>query len=236
MLSFFFYPSMTYMLWVILPSLVLAGVAQFWLKSAFAKYSKVPIQTGISGREAAERILMAAGIPEVRIQPVAGMLSDHYNPMNKTVFLSEEIMNGRTPAAVGIAAHECGHALQHAQGYAPMQARAALVPVANLSSSMAMPMIFLGIIIQPLHFMAWAGVIAFALAVLFHIVTLPVEFDASHRAIKIVEQSGMATAVDMKGVRSCLYAAGFTYVAATTGAILQLLYFISLASGSGGND
>lgn len=221
----------TYYLYVIVPSLLLAGIGQLWLKSTFAKYSKVPIQTGISGREAAERILMAADLHEVQVQPVAGMLSDHYNPMNKTVFLSEDIMNGRTPAAVGVAAHECGHALQDAQGYAPMRARANLVPVVNLGSSLAFPMVFLGLIIHSTG-LAWAGVIAFALAVLFHIVTLPVEFDASHRAIKIVEQSGMATAADMKGVRSCLYAAGFTYVAATAGAILQLLYFAMLASGA----
>ena len=221
----------TYYLYVVLPALLLAGIAQLWLKSTFAKYSQVPIQTGISGREAAQRILMAAGLTDVEIKPVPGMLSDHYNPMTRTVCLSEDIMNGRTPAAVGVAAHECGHALQHAQGYKPMEARSAMVPVVNLSSSLAFPMILAGIFIASLHWLAWVGVIAFALAVLFHIVTLPVEFDASHRAIKIVEQSGMATAADMKGVRTTLYAAGFTYVAATAGAILQLLYFIAIVNG-----
>ena len=220
-----------YYLYVILPAMLLAGIAQLWLKSTFAKYSKVPIQTGISGLEAAQRILMAAGLTEVEIKSVPGMLSDHYNPMTKTVCLSDEIMNGRTPAAVGVAAHECGHALQHAQGYKPMEARAALVPIVSLSSSLAFPMILVGLIFVQFHWLAWVGVLAFAMAVLFHIVTLPVEFDASNRAIKIVEQSGMATAADMKGVRSTLYAAGFTYVAATAGAMLQLLYFVSILSG-----
>ncbi|MEZ5989174.1 MAG: zinc metallopeptidase [Planctomycetota bacterium] len=218
-----------YILFVMIPALVLAGLAQMWLKGAFAKWSQRPARSGMSGREAARAILDAAGLHDVRIEGVPGMLSDHYDPNKKAVFLSQDIMDGRTPAAIGVAAHEVGHALQDAQGYAPMRARAAIVPLANIGSQLAFPMIILGLILNVIG-LAWVGVVAFGLAVLFHLVTLPVEFDASRRAIKIVDQSGIAHAEDMPGVRSCLHAAGFTYVAATAGAILNLLYYVMLVS------
>src|SRR5688572_15765813 len=200
------------MLWILSIVLFLVTIwATFAVKSTFAKYNKVPIRSGVSGAEAAAAILRAAGVEGVGIKSVPGMLADHYDPQHRVVVLSEEVLHSRTAAAVAVAAHEVGHALQHAQGYAPMQMRSAMVPVANFASGMAMPLIILAIFTQATG-LAWIGVIGFAIGVLFHVVTLPVEFDASGRAIKILEQSGIVAADEMPGVRKTLYAAGFTYL------------------------
>lgn len=221
---------LTYLLFI-LPFLILAIWATSRVKSTFARYDQQPIRSGYSGFDAAQAILRAANIRDVNIEPVAGMLSDHYDPRSKTVRLSESVLERRTPAAVAVAAHEVGHALQHAHGYAPMSWRAAIVPAVSIGSSLAFPMIFAGFF---LHFtgLAILGVALFGLGVVFHLVTLPVEFDASHRAIKILESSGIVASDEMVGVRKTLFAAGFTYVAATLVAIGELLYWLSMLSGS----
>ena len=220
----------TYIL-ILLPLIVLAMWASARVKGTFNKYNKVPIRSGYSGAEAAAAILAGAGISDVRIEGVPGMLSDHYDPRQKVVRLSSEILHGRTAAAVAVAAHEVGHAIQHAQGYQPLQWRAALVPAASFGSGLAPWLIIIGIFTHVIG-LAWIGVIGFAAAVLFHLVTLPVEYDASFRAMKILERSGIVASDEMPGVRKTLYAAGFTYVAATLVAVVQLLYWVMQLAGA----
>ena len=220
---------------LMIPLMALSWWAQSRVKGTFKKYNQTPIRSGYSGAQAAQAILRAAGIHDVGIKAVPGMLADHYDPRRKKVALSEEVLNGQTPAAVAVAAHEVGHAIQHAQGYAPMQMRSAVVPAVQFADSLAMPMIFFGFFLG-MTSLAMVGVIAFSVAVLFHLVTLPVEFDASNRAIKILESSGIVAPDEMVGVRKTLYAAGFTYLAAALVAIVQLLYFLMRLGVLGGDD
>lgn len=221
---------LTYIL-ILLPFLALAIWASARVKGTFAKYSKVPLRSGYSGAEAAAAILRGAGIHDVQIEGVPGILSDHYDPRAKVVRLSNDILHGRSAAAVAVAAHEVGHAIQDAHGYQPMQWRTALVPVASLGSGLAPWLIIFGLMTHSLG-LAWLGIIGFAAAVLFHLVTLPVEYDASFRAMKILEGSGIVATDEMPGVRKTLYAAGFTYVASTLVAIVQLLYWVMQLAGS----
>ncbi len=226
---------LSYFLLIMLPLLVLSIWAASRVKGTFRKYNQTPIRSGYSGAEAAQAILQAAGIHDVSIKAVPGMLSDHYNPLKKQVALSEEVLNGRTPAAVAVAAHEVGHAIQHAQAYAPMQWRSAIVPVVQVADSLAFPMILGGMFLG-MTSLAIVGVVAFSMAVLFHLVTLPVEFDASNRAIRILESSGIVATDEMVGVRKTLYAAGFTYLAAALVAVVQLVYWLLQLGLLGGND
>ncbi|MEZ5964368.1 MAG: zinc metallopeptidase [Planctomycetota bacterium] len=205
------------------------------VKSTFAAHNQTPIRSGMSGAEAAAAILRAAGVHDVRITAVSGMLSDHYDPKQKVVALSEEVLHNRTPAAVAVAAHEVGHALQDAHGYAPMHVRAGLVPVASFANGLAFPLILLGIFTHATG-LIWLGIIGFGLGVLFHLVTLPVEFDASARAIKILERSGIVASDEMPGVRKTLYAAGFTYLAGALFAIVELLRLLAIAGVFGGSS
>jgi hypothetical protein len=218
-----------------MPFLLLSAWAALRVKGTFARYNQGRVRSGLSGAQAAQAILHSAGIHDVSIEAVPGMLSDHYDPRSKVVRLSTEVLNGRTPAAVAVAAHEVGHALQHAQGYAPMQVRASLVPVAQFGETLALPMILIGLAIGALG-LAWVGVAVFALGVLFHVVTLPVEFDASRRALIVLEQSGILTADEMVGARKTLNAAGFTYLAAALIALVQLLYFLWRTGLLGGSN
>ncbi|HLU39508.1 MAG TPA: zinc metallopeptidase [Planctomycetota bacterium] len=223
-------------LWIL--SLLLMGVslwASFAVKGTFARYNRTPIRSGMSGAEAAAAILRAAGIHDVGIVGVPGMLADHYDPNRRVVGLSQEVLHGRTPAAVAVAAHEVGHALQHAQAYAPMQIRAGLVPIANFANGLAMPLILLGLITHATGFL-WLGIIGFSFGVLFHVVTLPVEFDASRRAMQILERSGIVAPDEMPGVRKTLYAAGFTYLAGALFAIVELLRLLALAGVFGNSE
>jgi Zn-dependent membrane protease YugP len=225
---------MTYLL-LCIPFLLLSMWAAARVKGTFARYNQVPLRSGYSGADAAEAILRAAGVHDVGIAAVPGMLSDHYDPNHKVVRLSEEVLRGRTVAAVAVAAHEVGHALQHANAYAPLQLRSAMVPVVNFGSSLAFPMILLGLMLS-MFGLAVLGVIAFSFAVVFHLVTLPVEFDASNRAIRILEGSGIVASDEMVGVRKTLYAAGFTYVAASLVAVMQLVYWLVQLGLLGGHD
>ncbi|MDO4601765.1 MAG: zinc metallopeptidase [Eubacteriales bacterium] len=223
----------TYLLIIIGMLLSLAASAK--LKSTFATYRGRRSASGLTGAEAARRILNAAGITDVQIVPVRGSLTDHYDPRSKTVRLSEDIYGQTSLAAVGVAAHECGHAIQHHIDYAPLSIRSALVPVANFGSTLSWPLFFAGLIfsIQPLLTL---GIVLFSFAVLFQLVTLPVEFNASSRALHMLESTGILSRDENSGARKVLRAAALTYVAALASSILQLLRLIILAGGRRSDD
>lgn len=207
------------------PTILLALWAQFRVKSAYSKWSDVPSSRGVSGAEAAATVLRQAGLHDVRIEETQGFLSDHYDPRDRTLRLSPDVYRGRTVAAIGIGAHEAGHAIQHAEHYAPLKLRSAIVPLASIGSWLAWPMIFLGMLLQAYN-LALAGVAAFALLVVFQLITLPVEFDASRRAKMQLAHAGLAAVgEEREGVESVLSAAALTYVAATITALAQLFYF-----------
>ena len=221
----------TYLLLVI--GMLLSLLASAKLKSTFARYKRVRSASGLTGEEAARRILYSAGITDVQVRPIAGSLTDHYDPRTKTVNLSQDIYGQTSLAAVGVAAHECGHAIQHQVGYAPLQIRGALVPVANFGSTIAWPLILLGLFFnsQMSQVLLNLGILAFSLAVLFQIVTLPVEFNASRRAIKILGESNLLYPDELSGTKKVLTAAALTYVAGAASAILQLLRILILTGG-----
>lgn len=210
--------------------LILTMIASAQVKSTFAKYDRVRSLSGLSGAEAAERVLHTAGIFDVRIRRVRGNLTDHYDPRNKTLNLSDSTYASRSIAAVCVAAHECGHAIQDQKQYGPLVLRSTLVPAANIGSQLSWPIFFAGILfsLQPLMM---AGIILFSLAVLFQLVTLPVEINASSRALQILENTGMLGSQEMPGAKKVLRAAAMTYVAALASSLLQLLRLILLARG-----
>ena len=223
----------TYILLIIGMLLSLAASAK--LKSTFAKYRRIRSASGLTRAEAAARILRAAGITDVQIRAIPGSLTDHYDPRTKTVSLSQDIYGQTSLAAVGVAAHECGHAIQHAVHYAPLEMRSAIVPVANLGSSLSWPLFLIGLLagIRPL---TTAGIVLFSLAVLFQLVTLPVELNASSRALRMLEGTGILGVSETKGARKVLTAAALTYVAALAASILQLLRLLILAGGRRNDD
>lgn len=226
----------TYVL--VLIGVVLSLLASARVKSTFAKYERIRNSAGLTGRDAAERILRGAGIYDVRIERVSGSLTDHYDPRNKVLRLSDSTYHSMSVSAVGVAAHECGHAIQHAVNYAPIRWRGALVPVANLGSNIAWPLIVIGLFItgESSSLLINLGIIAFSFAVLFHLVTLPVEFNASNRAIQILGGNGMMSGEEVGAVKKVLGAAAFTYVASAATAILQLLRILILTAGRRDND
>lgn len=212
---------------LILPALVLAIWAQSKVRSTYAKYSRVAASRGRRGAEVAAEILRYNGVFDVTIEETEGLLSDHYDPRSKTVRLSTDNYRSNSIAAVSVAAHEVGHAIQHAQAYAPLQFRHAILPVANIGSSLAFPLFIIGL------FMAFRplmdiGIILFSAAVLFQLVTLPVEFNASRRALKQLESYGLLERSEIPAARKVLSAAALTYVAATTVAVLHLLRLLIL--------
>ena len=217
---------------LVLIGVVICLVAQTKMKSTFNKYVRVRSRNNLTGREAAEQILRNSGIYDVRVDRIAGNLTDHYDPTNKVLRLSDATYDSTSVAAVGVAAHECGHALQHAEGYAPLTFRSALVPVANFGSQIAWPLIIIGFLFNGSMsvLLIEIGIIAFSLAVLFQIVTLPVEFNASSRALKMLGNSGMLYQDEVADVRKVLTAAALTYVASTAAAVLQLLRLVMLAN------
>ena len=218
----------TYML--VLIGAVICMLASARVKSTYQKYSKVRSMTGMTGAQAAQRILNHAGIYDVTIQHVSGQLTDNYNPRQKTLNLSDAVYNVPSVAAVGVAAHECGHAIQHHKGYAPLTIRSAIVPVANIGSNLAWPLILIGLLITSDTgvFFINLGIIAFSLAVLFQLVTLPVEFNASRRALVLLEECGILSASEIPVTRKVLSAAALTYVASAASAILQLIRLLLL--------
>lgn len=226
----------TYVL--VLIGVVLTLLASARVKSTFAKYERIRNSAGLTGRDAAERILHGAGIYDVRIERVSGSLTDHYDPRNKVLRLSDSTYHSTSVSAVGVAAHECGHAIQHAVNYAPIRWRGALVPVANLGSNIAWPLIVIGLFItgESSSLLINLGIIAFSFAVLFHLVTLPVEFNASNRAIQILGGNGMMSGEEVGAVKKVLGAAALTYVASAATAILQLLRILILTAGRRDDD
>ena len=215
------------------PGLALSLWASFRVKSAFNKYSKVRSARGLTGAEAAQEMLDRAGITGVKIVPTHGILSDHYNPLNKTLALSESVYQSNSIAAIGVATHEAGHAIQHARNYAPLWVRSMLVPTASIGSSVGYFVMLGGLIFSSTN-LVLAGAVLFSAVLLFQIVTLPVEFDASRRAKVLVVEHGIITAQEREGVDRVLNAAALTYVAAAISTLLTLLYFLMRAGLLGG--
>ena len=228
-----FYYDWTYIL--VLIGVVLSLLASSQVKGTFAKYSKIRSYSGMTGREAAEQILRRNGIYDVQGTHIAGNLTDHYDPRNKTLALSDPVYNSTSVAAIGVAAHECGHAIQHQKGYGPLVLRSTLVPAANIGSSLSWPIFVAGLIfsMRPLLML---GILLFGLAVIFQLVTLPVEFNASSRAIRILEGNGMLGESEITGAKKVLRAAAMTYVASLASSILQLLRLVILAGGNRRDD
>ena len=234
MFSYYFDP--TYVLVII--AFLLTLFASMGVKSTFSKYNDVRSSRGITAASAARQILDANGLQNIRIEHVSGDLTDHYSPNENVIRLSDSTYNSTSVAAIGVAAHECGHAVQHATGYVPLKLRSSLVPVANFGSSIAWPLIILGFFFNSSTTSSLfinLGILAFSLAVLFQIVTLPVEFDASHRALKILGNTGMLYEDEVRDTRKVLTAAALTYVAGAASAILQLLRIL-LLTGNRRND
>lgn len=221
-----YYWDPTYFL--VLIGVVLSLIASSYVKSSFNKYAKIRVMSGMTGAEAAERILQLSGIYDVRVVRVSGHLTDHYNPSTKELALSDSVYHANSISAVSVAAHECGHAVQHAMGYRPIEIRSALVPIANFGSSASWFFIIAGLIFG-IKILVPIGIVLFSAAVLFQLVTLPVEFNASSRALQILEGNGMLASGEMKGAKRVLRAAAMTYVAAAATAILQLLRLILIA-------
>jgi hypothetical protein len=215
------------------PGLALSLWASFRVKRAFNKYSQVRSARGMTGAEAAQEMLDRAGIADVKIVATHGILSDHYNPLNKTLALSEPVYNSNSIAAIGVATHEAGHAIQHARNYAPLWVRSMLVPTANIGSSVGYIVMALGLGFASAN-MVLAGAVLFSAVLLFQIVTLPVEFDASSRAKVLVVEHGIISAQEREGVDRVLNAAALTYVAAAISTLLTLLYFLMRAGLLGG--
>lgn len=210
--------------------MVLSFIVQQMLQSRFSKYSKVPIANGMSGAEVAQKMLHDHGIYDVKVVPARGMLTDHYNPQTKTVALSEGVYASRSVAAAAVAAHECGHAVQHAIGYAPLKMRSALVPVVNFASSIVQWVLLLGVLmINTFPGLLWFGIILFASTTLFSFITLPVEVNASSRAVSWLGRSGITDSQTAPMAVDALKWAAYTYVVAALGSLATLLYYIGLA-------
>lgn len=221
----------TYILVVI--GAVICLLASARVKTTFNKYSKRRSASGLTGAQTAERILRANGITDVRVRHVSGNLTDHYDPSGKTVNLSDAVCNSASVAAIGVAAHECGHAIQHAKGYVPLSLRSAIVPIANFGSALAWPVILIGLFINSRSsiYIIDFGIFLFSFAVLFQLVTLPVEFNASRRALRQIRDLGILGDQELGMTRRVLSAAALTYVAGAAAAILQLLRIILLTGG-----
>lgn len=209
-----------------LPALILAGIATLLTKTTFAKYSHVYASSGMSGAEAARHLLDAQGLYDVKIERTSGFLGDHYDPRDRTLRLSPDVYGSNSLSAVGVACHEAGHALQHAQHYAPLALRTTLVPVTQFGSNAAYIFILIGLFVPGLIFLAKVGVILFGVAVLFAIITLPVEWDASSRAKKLMISTGIVDITEQRQAGAVLNAAFMTYIAAAVSAILTFIYYL----------
>ena len=213
-------------------------IASANVKSTYSRFSQHRSMTGMTGAQVAERLLRNAGLNDVRVGHVAGELSDHYNPATKVVNLSDSVYGSTSVAAIGVAAHECGHAIQHAKGYAPLKFRTWFVPIANFGSKLAWPVILIGVFInsQSSQMIIDAGIFLFSFALIFQIVTLPVEFNASSRALALLEQQGILSEQELPYTKKVLGAAALTYVAAVASTLLQLLRIVMLFGGRRRND
>jgi len=219
---------------------LIAAIFSIWasarVNSTYNKYAKVRSMQGLTGAEAAQRILYYAGLSQIRVERVSGNLTDHYDPKAKVLRLSDSTYGSASVAAIGVAAHECGHAIQDAEGYSPLKLRSTLVPAANLGSKLGIPIILVGVLLGSNYTLVQIGIWAFSLAVLFQLVTLPVEFNASNRAIKILDSRGILGQEELSMCRKVLSAAAMTYVAAAASSIMQLLRLVLLFGGRRRDD
>ena len=232
----YYYWDPTYILVVI--GAVICMIASARVKGTFNKYSQLRSMSGMNGAQVALRVLQAAGIYDVQVRHVSGSLTDHYDPRTKTANLSDPVYNATSVAALGVAAHECGHAIQHAKSYAPLSIRSALVPIANFGSMLAWPVILIGLLFNTRSsgLIIDIGILLFSAAVLFQLVTLPVEFDASRRALVMLRTQGILADDELKYTRRVLKSAALTYVASAAAAILQLLRIILITNGRRRDD
>ena len=232
----YYYWDPTYILVVI--GAVICMIASARVKGTFNKYSQLRSMSGMNGAQVAQRVLQAAGIYDVQVRHVSGSLTDHYDPRTKTVNLSDPVYNATSVAALGVAAHECGHAIQHAKSYAPLSIRSALVPIANFGSMLAWPVILIGLLFNTRSsgLIIDIGILLFSAAVLFQLVTLPVEFDASRRALVMLRTQGILADDELKYTRRVLKSAALIYVASAAAAILQLLRIILITNGRRRDD
>lgn len=221
--------NINYLIYMI-PAFILMAATSWYVKSAYNKWSQVPARSGLTGAQVAQRLISNAGLYGVQIQPVAGQMTDNYDPRTKVLNLSQGVGNVSSVAALAIAAHELGHALQDSEDYLPLRFRAALVPAVNIGSNLGWVMIMIGLFIGMTQ-LAWLGVMVFALGALFSLATLPVEFDASARAKRMLTSSGLISGDEINGVNNVLNAAALTYVAALVTSVMQLLYYVSLVGG-----
>lgn len=221
----FFYWDSTYIL--VLIGAVISAIAALRVNSTYKKFSTVANSRRMTGRDAAETILKNAGITDVRIERIKGNLTDHYSPKEKVLRLSDSVYDSTSVAALGVAAHECGHAIQHRQNYSPLGLRSAAVPVANIGSTLSWPIVLLGLVLG-MPGLAQIGVILFCFVVFFQLITLPVEFNASSRALRILQDRGILMGEELNGASKVLRAAAMTYVAAAFSSILQLLRLVML--------
>lgn len=227
---FFFDPL--YLMFM-LPAIVLMFIAQWRVQTAYARWSRIPNRLGVSGAQVAQRLLGWLGLRHIRLEAAPGQLSDHYDPSRNILRLSPGIGNGRSVASLAVVAHELGHAMQDRDGYAPLKFRSALVPAVNIGSYLGWILIFLGLFLQ-LANVAWLGVLVFSGGALFALATLPVEFNASRRALQLLTDNGLITSPEEEnGVRAVLNAAALTYVAGLATAVFQLLYYVMLVAGLG---
>ncbi len=232
MLFGFFYFDWTIL--IVLPAMIFAIFAQVKVQSTFHQYSRVPNRRGLTGNEAARQLLDASGLYDVGIQQVRGELTDHYNPKDRTLYLSESVYNAKSAAAVGVACHEAGHAIQHAQNYAPLSLRMAIIPTCSIGSKLAFPLFLIGLLFNSNVGDAFllAGILCFSLATVFQLITLPVEFNASRRALEGIREHHILYDDELTGAKKVLSAAAMTYVAALATALLSLLRILVIASRS----
>lgn len=238
-MPYFYGFDITYLV-LVLPCIILAMLASANVNSTFKKYSKVFSQRRITGAQAAQRVLSANGVTGVRIERVGGSLTDHYDPRSNVIRLSDGVYDSTSVAAIGVACHEAGHAAQYAHNYAPIKLRAAIIPVTNIGSKLAMPLILLGLILglgeSASYTFVYLGIACFGLSLIFQLITLPVEFNASRRAIHAIEDGELLTREEQTGARKTLTAAAMTYVAATAVALAQLLRLIVIFGGGRRRD
>ena len=220
---------------LVLPAVIFSIWCSARVQSTFKKYSAVPTRYGVTGADAARRVLDANGLTNVRIERVSGNLTDHYDPKTNVIRLSESVYGSATAAAVGVAAHEAGHAVQHAQGYFPIKLRSAIIPITNIGSQLAMPLFLIGLILSSYaEQYAYAGVICYALCLVFQLVTLPTEFNASSRALAAIRETGLLDEEGTKASKKVLSAAAMTYVAAVGVALMSLLRLVMILFGARG--
>ena len=227
--SFLYYYNWSYMLFM-LPCIILTIVVQASMKSTFNKYGSIHNSRGLTGYEAASRLLSSCGVTGVRIERVSGSYTDHFDPRTNVIRLSDEVYSSTSIAAVGVACHEAGHAVQHAQGYFPNKVRSVILPVANIGSKLSWFFIIAGLVASAMQPLLYIGIALFSASVLFTVATLPVEFNASSRALKVIRETGMLSSDEYVGAKKTLRAAAMTYVASAATAIMQLLRLLAIAA------